>query len=58
MTAVPTVPVAGQLIVTANGAAPETVIPILLDVSWIFDIVPSAPTPKAENGFPVGLVAM
>ena len=57
LTAVPTVPVAGQVIVTVNDGSGLTVIPMLLDVSPIFDIVPSLPTANAEYGAaPLGVM--
>jgi hypothetical protein len=58
LTAVPTVPVDGQFIVTLNGGGPElTVIVSLFDVSWILDIVPSVPMAKAWYP-PAGLAEM
>ena len=48
LTAVPTVPVAGQLIVTVKDGCGLTVIPIVLEISTIFETVLSVPIANAE----------
>jgi hypothetical protein len=50
LTAVPTVPVDGQVIVTVKDCCGFTVIPRVLEVSPIFETVPSVPTANAEYG--------